>query len=150
MSARTLQRRLCDAGATYKEILDETRRVLALAYLSTPHHTVNGSQAYLLGFSLGSSSPRAFRRWTGQSPSDWRGCHEAGCGQGRQNRPARAAVMVSRASEKWAPSRARKSPRCSTGGAERSLQFVHQRDETRQHLLQQKLLRHHVGPARRS
>jgi AraC-like DNA-binding protein len=71
MSARTLQRKLGDAGTTYKEILDETRRVLALAYLSAPRHTV-GDVTYLLGFSAGSSFTRAFRRWTGQSPSDWR------------------------------------------------------------------------------
>jgi len=71
MSARTLQRKLGDGGTTYKEILDETRRVLALAYLSTPRHTVS-EVTYLLGFSAGSSFTRAFRRWTGQSPSDWR------------------------------------------------------------------------------
>jgi AraC-like DNA-binding protein len=71
MSARTLQRKLGDGGTTYKEILDETRRVLALAYLSAPRHTV-GEVTYLLGFSAGSSFTRAFRRWTGQSPSDWR------------------------------------------------------------------------------
>jgi AraC-like DNA-binding protein len=72
-SARTLQRRLGESGTTYKEILDETRRVLALAYLSAPRHTVS-DVAYLLGFSAGSSFTRAFRRWTGQSPSDWRAC----------------------------------------------------------------------------
>jgi AraC-like DNA-binding protein len=71
MSARTLQRKLGDCGTTYKEILDETRRVLALAYLSGPRHTVS-DVTYLLGFSAGSSFTRAFRRWTGQSPSDWR------------------------------------------------------------------------------
>jgi AraC-like DNA-binding protein len=71
MSARTLQRKLSDGGVTYKQILDETRRVLALAYLSTPRHTVS-EVTYMLGFSAGSSFTRAFRRWTGQSPSDWR------------------------------------------------------------------------------
>jgi AraC-like DNA-binding protein len=71
MSARTLQRKLGDGGTTYKEILDETRRVLALAYLSAPRHSVS-DVTYLLGFSAGSSFTRAFRRWTGQSPSVWR------------------------------------------------------------------------------
>jgi AraC-like DNA-binding protein len=77
MSARTLQRKLGDGGTTYKEILDETRRVLALAYLSAARHSVS-DVTYLLGFSAGSSFTRAFRRWTGQSPSDWR----AGAGLG--------------------------------------------------------------------
>jgi AraC-like DNA-binding protein len=71
MSARTLQRKLGDCGTTYKEILDETRRVLALAYLSGGRNSVS-DVTYLLGFSAGSSFTRAFRRWTGQSPSDWR------------------------------------------------------------------------------
>jgi AraC-like DNA-binding protein len=77
MSARTLQRKLGDGGTTYKEILDETRRVLALAYLSAPRHSVS-DVTYLLGFSAGSSFTRAFRRWTGQSPSDWRAGAAAG------------------------------------------------------------------------
>jgi len=72
VSARTLQRKLADSGTTYKEILDETRHTLALAYLSEPQHSVN-EITYLLGFSSGSCFTRAFRRWTGQSPSDWRG-----------------------------------------------------------------------------
>jgi AraC-like DNA-binding protein len=71
MSARTLQRKLGEAGTTYKEILDDTRRTLALAYLSTPRHSVS-DVSYLLGFSAGSCFTRAFRRWTGCSPSDWR------------------------------------------------------------------------------
>ena len=65
------QRKLGEAGTTYKEILDDTRRELALAYLSTPRHSVS-DVTYLLGFSAGSCFTRAFRRWTGCSPSDWR------------------------------------------------------------------------------
>jgi AraC-like DNA-binding protein len=71
MSARTLQRKLGECGTTYKEILDDTRHALALAYLSAPRHSVS-DVTYLLGFSAGSCFTRAFRRWTGQSPTDWR------------------------------------------------------------------------------
>ena len=71
MSARTLQRKLGETGTTYKEILDGTRRSLALSYLRAPHHSLS-EITYLLGFSSGSSFTRAFRRWTGQSPSNWR------------------------------------------------------------------------------
>jgi AraC-like DNA-binding protein len=70
VSARTLQRKLGDSGTTFKEILDETRHALALAYLSAPHSV--SEITYLLGFSCTSSFTRAFRRWTGLSPSDWR------------------------------------------------------------------------------
>jgi AraC-like DNA-binding protein len=71
VSARTLQRKLGDGGTTFKEILDETRHAMALAYLGSPQHSVN-EITYLLGFSCSSSFTRAFRRWTGLSPSDWR------------------------------------------------------------------------------
>jgi AraC-like DNA-binding protein len=71
MSARTLQRKLGDSGNTYKGILDETRRELALAYLSAPRYSIS-DVTYLLGFSASSCFTRAFRRWTGQSPSGWR------------------------------------------------------------------------------
>jgi AraC-like DNA-binding protein len=71
MSARTLQRRLGESGFTYKEILDETRHALALTYLSEPENSLS-DVTYLLGFSACSSFTRAFRRWTGLSPSAWR------------------------------------------------------------------------------
>jgi AraC-like DNA-binding protein len=71
VSARTLQRKLGDGGTTFKEILDETRHAMALAYLGSPQHSVN-EITYMLGFSCSSSFTRAFRRWTGLSPSDWR------------------------------------------------------------------------------
>jgi AraC-like DNA-binding protein len=71
MSARTLQRKLVDSGNTYMEILEETRRDLGLAYLSAPRYSVS-DVTYLLGFTATSSFTRAFRRWTGLSPSAWR------------------------------------------------------------------------------
>jgi AraC-like DNA-binding protein len=71
MSARTLQRRLGESHSTYKEILDETRHALALTYLSAPENSLS-DVTYLLGFSACSSFTRAFRRWTGLSPSMWR------------------------------------------------------------------------------
>jgi AraC-like DNA-binding protein len=71
MSPRTLQRKLGDARTTYKEVLNETRHELALAYLSAPRHTVR-DVTQLLGFSAASGFTRAFRRWTGQTPTAWR------------------------------------------------------------------------------
>lgn len=71
MSARTLQRKLSDSHTTFKEILDETRHALALEYLSAAQHSV-AEITHLLGFSRSSSFTRAFRRWTGLSPSSWR------------------------------------------------------------------------------
>jgi len=71
MSARTLQRKLSDCRTTFKEILDETRHALALEYLSAAQHSV-AEITHLLGFSRSSSFTRAFRRWTGLSPSTWR------------------------------------------------------------------------------
>jgi len=71
MSSRTLQRRLGESGSTYKEILDQTRHALALSYLGVPENSLS-DVTYLLGFSACSSFTRAFRRWTGLSPSAWR------------------------------------------------------------------------------
>jgi AraC-like DNA-binding protein len=71
MSARTLHRRLAEAGTSFVDLLDETRRELAAAYIRRSDYSV-GEVAYLLGFAETSSFNRAFRRWTGMSPSDYR------------------------------------------------------------------------------
>jgi AraC-like DNA-binding protein len=71
MSTRTLQRRLGESGSTYNEILDQTRHALALTYLGAPENSLSDI-TYLLGFSACSSFTRAFKRWTGLSPSAWR------------------------------------------------------------------------------
>jgi len=71
MSPRTLQRRLGEAGEGYATVLDEMRTETAKAYLEDREIALS-EIAYLLGFAEQSSFTRAFRRWTGVSPSEYR------------------------------------------------------------------------------
>jgi len=71
MSRRTLQRKLADADLTYQQLLDDTRRELALRYIDDPGRSFT-EITFLLGFSGQSAFTRAFRRWTGGSPSAYR------------------------------------------------------------------------------
>ena len=71
MSLRTLQRKLSVENTSYKELLDETRRELANQYLRQACLSVS-EVTYLLGFSEPSNFARAFKRWTGRTPSDFR------------------------------------------------------------------------------
>lgn len=71
MSARTLQRKLHALGTSHQELLDEMRKDLALRYLREPGMAVC-EVAYLLGFSESSAFHRAFKRWTGSTPSEFR------------------------------------------------------------------------------
>ncbi len=71
MSERTLQRRLREENTSYRQILDDVRRELAIRYLSSGSRSVN-EITYLLGFAEPSSFTRAFRRWTGVCPSTFR------------------------------------------------------------------------------
>ena len=76
MSSRTLQRKLGDGGTTFKKIVDETRHAQALAHFTIPQMRVS-EVTRLLGFSCSSSFTRAFKRWTGLSPSEWRAASES-------------------------------------------------------------------------
>jgi AraC-like DNA-binding protein len=71
MSERSIQRSLSEEATSYREIVDEVRKGLALAHLSRPGATAT-DVAFLLGFSEPSAFTRAFRRWTGSSPSQFR------------------------------------------------------------------------------
>ena len=71
MSGRTLQRKLRALGTSQQELLDEMRKELALRYLREPEVAVC-EVAYLLGFSESSAFHRAFKRWTGKTPSQYR------------------------------------------------------------------------------
>ena len=72
MTKRTLQRRLSDEGVLYNEFADEIRCKLAIQYVKNTKMPLT-EVAFLLGYSHISAFSRAFRRWQGQSPIEFRG-----------------------------------------------------------------------------
>lgn len=71
LSPRGLRRKLQQAGTTYQQLLDRMRQSMATELLAGTRDTV-ASIAYELGFDNASHFARAFRQWTGQSPSEFR------------------------------------------------------------------------------
>ena len=71
MSARTLQRRLEAQDTTLMALIETTRRQRALLLLNRPHLTAQ-EVAFMLGYADARSFHRAFKRWTGQSPGEFR------------------------------------------------------------------------------
>jgi len=74
MSRRSLQRKLKEKGVSYKGLLDGTRSDLAKEYIRNSRLSIN-EITYMLGFSEPSNFTRAFKRWTGHSPSAYRSLH---------------------------------------------------------------------------
>lgn len=68
MSRPSLYRALKGEGVTFEAVLDELRHKMALSFLADRKVSVNET-AYLVGFSEPAAFSRAFKRWTGQSPS---------------------------------------------------------------------------------
>lgn len=68
---RKLQRQLSEAGLSYAEILDESRKKLAGEYLATSNLPMV-NLAYMLGYGDQSAFNHAFRRWYGVTPKKWR------------------------------------------------------------------------------
>ena len=74
MSARTLQRKLLEEGTTFQALMEEARHEMAQHYLRQPSLELNET-AYLLGYEDPNSFIRAFHKWEGTSPGDWRSTH---------------------------------------------------------------------------
>jgi len=71
MSMRTIQRRLSEEDTSHKQLLRQIRHELALRYLKERSVAIS-EVAFLLGFSEPSAFYRAFRRWTGMTPVEYR------------------------------------------------------------------------------
>lgn len=68
MTARNLHRKLSKEGTSFKTLLKEVRQELAQQYISDRSLTLT-EISFMLGFSEVSSFSRAYRNWTGKSPS---------------------------------------------------------------------------------
>jgi AraC-like DNA-binding protein len=67
----TLYRRLCDEGADYTRLLEESRCRLATQLLSSTNMAL-GELSTMLGYSSQGNFTRAFRQWFKTTPSAWR------------------------------------------------------------------------------
>ena len=71
MSTRSLHRHLRREQAAYRDILDDIRRYLAAQYLKQRHLSIT-EVAFRLGYSDAGNFTRAFKRWFGLSPKEFR------------------------------------------------------------------------------
>ncbi|MGY2414440.1 AraC family transcriptional regulator [Pseudomonas pergaminensis] len=71
LSLRSLQRHLADEGCRFDALLNECRENLALLHLRDPQCSL-AEISHLLGFADTSSFNRAFKRWTGMTPGQFR------------------------------------------------------------------------------
>jgi AraC-like DNA-binding protein len=71
LTTRTLRRKLDEEGTSFRKLVDELRMEVAVKYLRDTELTIDDI-AYSLGFSEAAIFRRAFRRWTGKSPREFR------------------------------------------------------------------------------
>jgi AraC-like DNA-binding protein len=72
ISARTLRRKLREENTSFRQLIDELRRDIAIRYLRDTDLTVEDI-AESLGFSDAANFRHAFRRWTKAAPHEFRG-----------------------------------------------------------------------------
>ena len=71
MSNRTLTRRLSEAGVTYRDLIKKMQEEIAKKLLKNSSRSI-AEIAFETGFSEQSAFNRAFKRWTGHSPVEFR------------------------------------------------------------------------------
>lgn len=71
MSTRTVQRRLEEHGTSYQDLVDDVRATMARTLLKDRTRSII-DVAFELGYADLKGFYRAFRRWTGATPAEWR------------------------------------------------------------------------------
>ena len=71
MSIRSLQSRLSEEGVTYRQLIEDIRKDLALMYLKEKNLSIEDI-TYLLGFSEPSIFRKKFKKWMGVTPGSYR------------------------------------------------------------------------------
>lgn len=71
VSLRTLHRRLSEEGTSPGELVDDVRRTLAMGHLADNSFSI-AEISFLLGFAHPNAFHRAFKRWTGVTPKQYR------------------------------------------------------------------------------
>ncbi len=71
MGRAKLQRQLAAAGTSFKTLVDEVRREMAERLLADPDHGI-GEIGFALDFADSAAFHRAYKRWTGLTPSQAR------------------------------------------------------------------------------
>ena len=71
LSRRTLQRRLAETGTTFRVLVDAYRHRAAAALLADPEISIS-EVGFLIGFAEPSTFYRAFKRWEGIPPAQYR------------------------------------------------------------------------------
>jgi AraC-like DNA-binding protein len=71
VSRRTLHRRLAEEGTCHGDLVDEVRRTQAMLHLHGSRFTIS-EISVLLGFAHPNGLHKAFKRWTGMTPAQYR------------------------------------------------------------------------------
>lgn len=71
VSSRTLNRRLKSLNTSFSDIVTEVRKRLAIKYLQSSKYSIDDI-SHMLAYNNSSNFSKAFKNWTGQSPSDFR------------------------------------------------------------------------------
>ncbi|MCM5705211.1 helix-turn-helix transcriptional regulator [Larsenimonas salina] len=71
ISERSLQRKLNENGQSFQSLLADVRHDLACEYLIQPEYEIS-EIAYMLGYNDAGSFYRAFQKWEGKPPAEWR------------------------------------------------------------------------------